>query len=182
MKRMKPFFKPWLILLICLGAVFLRVYRLDLSPPGLYADEASIGYNAYSILKTGKDEYGIAWPFFFRAFGDYKNPVLIYSLVPLISLNGLTPETVRLGAAIWGSLAIPLLILVTLATTKNFVLSCLAGIILSLMPWHLHYSRIGFEAITFPTLMLSSLWLFLRWLKTKQVLVGIAFCGRRCFC
>lgn len=155
-------------------AVFLRTYRLDLSPPGLYADETSIGYNAYSILKTGKDEHGISWPFFFQAFGDYKNPVFIYSLAPLTYLNGLRPETIRLGAAIWGSLAIPLLILITKMTTNNFTLSCLAGLILSLMPWHLHYSRLGFEAITLPTLMLLSLWLFLLWLKNKKILTGIA--------
>lgn len=172
---MRLFFRIGLIFLILFLAIFLRVYRLDLSPPGLYADEASIGYNAYSILKTGKDEYGVSWPVFFRAFGDYKNPVFVYSLAPLISLNGLKPETIRLGAAIWGSLAIPLLIFVTITATNNFNLGCLAGAILALMPWHLHYSRIGFEAITFPTLLLLSLWGGLQWIKTKKLLPGVAF-------
>jgi len=31
---------------------------LNLVPPCLNADEASFSYNAYSILKTGRDEYG----------------------------------------------------------------------------------------------------------------------------
>ncbi|MCX6816987.1 MAG: hypothetical protein NTZ93_03915 [Candidatus Beckwithbacteria bacterium] len=166
--------KKIIVIAIFILALGLRVYKLSLSPPGLYADEASIGYNAYSILKTGKDEHGVAWPIFFQAFGDYKNPVFIYSLAPLIKLNGLKPETIRLGAAIWGSLAIPLLMAVAWAATANFTLSCLAGVVLALMPWHLHYSRLGFEAITLPTLMLLSLWLFLKWLKNKKILAGIA--------
>ena len=53
-------------------ATFLRLYRLKDNPAGFFCDEASIGYNAYSILTTGKDEWGQPWPLFFRAFGEYK--------------------------------------------------------------------------------------------------------------
>ena len=160
---------------IFLLALFLRMYKLNVSPPGLYADETSIGYNAYSILKTGKDEHGVAWPVFFRAFGEYKNPVFIYSLVPLISLKGLSPETVRLGAAIWGGLAILLLILTVIEATGNFGLACLSGLVLTIMPWHIHFSRIGFEAITFPTLLLLALLFWFKWLKKKKIGWGIGF-------
>lgn len=135
----------------------LRFYHLDLSPGGLYADEASIGYNAYSILITGKDEHGVAWPLFFRAFGEYKNPVFIYSLIPLIKIFGLTPDIVRAGAAVWGSLTLPLMYIFSIQLTKNKSLSLLATLVLALMPWHLHYSRLGFEAITLPALFLLAL-------------------------
>lgn len=165
----------WLFGVVVLLALSLRTFGLKTSPPGLYVDEASIGYNAYSILETGKDEYGVSWPFFFRAFGEYKNPVFIYSLAPLIKVFGLIPETIRLGAAIWGVLAVILIIQVAIIVSKNWTFSLLSGLILSLMPWHLHYSRLGFEAICFPTLLLLSLWLFLKWIEKKKVFLGLLF-------
>lgn len=155
--------KLLLALIIALG-ILLRFYHLDISPGGLYADEASIGWNAYSILTSGKDEHGVAYPLFFKAFGDYKNPIFIYSLVPLIKVFGLTPWTVRAGAAIWGSLALPLMYV--------FSRSLLATLILALMPWHLHYSRLGFEAITLPTLYLLALILHF---KNRPLLSGLTF-------
>lgn len=151
--------------------IILRFYHLNISPGGLYADEASIGFNAYSILTTGKDEYGVAWPLFFRAFGEYKNPVFIYSLIPLIKIFGLTPWTIRVGAAVWGSLALPLMFIYSYQVTKNKPLSLLATAILALMPWHLHYSRLGFEAIMLPALFLLGLIL----VKTRPFLAGIIF-------
>ena len=50
--------KRWVILfLILAAALFLRIYKVGSNPPGLTPDEAALGYNAYSILKTGRDEY-----------------------------------------------------------------------------------------------------------------------------
>jgi len=163
--------KLLLTLIIALG-IYLRFYHLDLSPGGLYADEASIGYNAYSILTTSKDEYGVPYPLFFKAFGEYKNPIFIYSLVPLIKIFGLTPEVVRAGAAVWGSLALPLMYFFSVQLTKNKPLSLLTTLILALMPWHLHYSRLGFEAITLPTLFLLAL---IFHFKNRPLLSGLVF-------
>lgn len=56
----------------------IRLTGLTFSPPGFFCDETSIGYNAYSILMTGKDEHSISFPVFFKAFSDFKNPVYIY--------------------------------------------------------------------------------------------------------
>ena len=84
--------KKYLFLLFL--AVFLtfvtRFYRLGSVPAGLYLDEAAQGYNAYSILATGKDEFGKAFPAAFRSFADFKTPVYIYLIAPLIPLFGLT--------------------------------------------------------------------------------------------
>lgn len=43
---------------LTLLALLLRIWALDQSPLGLDPGEASIGYNAYSVLRTGRDEYG----------------------------------------------------------------------------------------------------------------------------
>ena len=67
------------VALIFLLGFFIRFYHLSSVPNGLYNDETAIGYNAFSILQTGKDEYGTPMPVYFRSFDDYKLPVYIYS-------------------------------------------------------------------------------------------------------
>ncbi|MBU1127337.1 hypothetical protein KKF11_03250, partial [Patescibacteria group bacterium] len=61
-----------LLVLILLLAAALRLWGLNHYPVGLNADEAAIGYNAYSLIETGLDEHGNAWPIHFKSFGDYK--------------------------------------------------------------------------------------------------------------
>src|SRR5215210_8856676 len=69
-------------------AVLLYAAGVPDNPPGFYIDESSVSYNAYTISQTGRDEHGTAWPLFFRAFGDYKNPTYIYLLAGLFKLTG----------------------------------------------------------------------------------------------
>ncbi len=63
--------KKFLLIIILIIAAFLRLWRLESIPPSLTPDEAALGYNAYSVLKTGKDEYGKVLPIIFKSFGDY---------------------------------------------------------------------------------------------------------------
>src|SRR5438876_10820734 len=91
---------------VLLLALLLRVWRLDSVPPGPDSDEVAIGYNAYSILRTGRDEYGASWPVLFRSYGDYKRPLYIYATVPSVALLGLTPISIRLPAALAGTAAV----------------------------------------------------------------------------
>src|SRR5690242_10590705 len=94
-------------LLVCiLLAVFIRFYHFNEVPPSLNWDEASLGYNAYSILKTGKDEWGRSFPLSFEAFGDYKLPGYIYTDVPFIAFFGLNSLAVRLPSMLAGVLAV----------------------------------------------------------------------------
>src|SRR5690348_2317733 len=74
-------------------------YQVPQNPPGFYIDESSIAYNAYTIASTGRDEYGESWPLYFRAFGEYKNPVYIYLLAFLFSLFGPSILVARLLSA-----------------------------------------------------------------------------------
>jgi len=158
---------------IILLALSLRTYNLTASPPGFYIDEASNGYNAYSILKTGRDEHGVKWPLFIRAFDDYRGGVFIYSLIPLIARKGLNIETVRLGASIWGTLTVLLLFWLAKLMTNNITFSLLAAVILALMPWHIHFSRIAHEAIVLPAAMIVIFGCWLKWLKGGKLLTGI---------
>lgn len=89
----KKIFIP--VLLIMILSLFLNVYKKDFAPPCFNADEAAFGYNAYSILKTGKDEYGTTLPLRLKSFGDYKMPLYTYLSVPFIGAFGLTESSTR---------------------------------------------------------------------------------------
>src|SRR5689334_17239058 len=110
----------WPIILLTLIAAILRFYRLTDTPPSLNWDETSHGYNAFSILKTGKDEWGFSLPLIFRAFGDYKLPVYIYLTVIPVWLFGLTPFAVRFISVLAGILAIPGIYLLASELFNNF--------------------------------------------------------------
>jgi 4-amino-4-deoxy-L-arabinose transferase-like glycosyltransferase len=89
--------------LIILLATITRFYQLGSNPPSLYWDEVALGYNAYSIAQTAKDETGEFLPTrYFQSFGDYKPPVYIYSAVPGIAIFGLSEWSTRLPSALAG--------------------------------------------------------------------------------
>ncbi|MDA1079254.1 MAG: hypothetical protein O2840_01025 [bacterium] len=131
-------------------AIATRFYQLGSVPHGLTWDEAAIGYNGYAILTTRRDEWIVRLPVSFRSFGDYKAPLAIYLNGPFTYLFGLTPFAVRLSFAIAGVFAVLGWILLQheLRVFKRFSveLSLVAGSMLALNPWHIHYSRIAFES------------------------------------
>ncbi len=91
---------------ILLLASVLRVWNLANYPSGFNADEAALGYNAYSLYLTGRDEHGHALPVNLESFGDFKPALYSYLLVPLVGVGGLTEWVVRLPSALFGVLAV----------------------------------------------------------------------------
>src|SRR5258708_7732467 len=146
-------FNP-LLLLIFLLAFAIRFIDLTNVPPGLYIDEVSIGYNAYEILTTGKDEHGEKFPMAFRAFGEYKMPVYVYMTVASIALFGKNTFAVRLPAFLTGFLTVVFfyyLLKELIALDKKFMpyhltkaFLLLSTLLLALSPWHITFSRTGF--------------------------------------
>lgn len=133
------------ITIIILLALILRVWQLDKYPAGFNADEAAIGYNAYSILQTGKDEYGVSWPLSFKSFGDYKPGLFVYIVMPFVATLGLNEWVVRLPSALLGVGTVILIFLLAKEIFKNEWVGIFASLLLAISPWHLHFSRGGFE-------------------------------------
>jgi hypothetical protein len=129
------------------GAIALRTVALDRVPPGLNQDEACNGYDAYSLLHTGRDQHGNLLPVAIQAFNDYRMPLFDYSLIVPIGLFGLNPTAVRLGAAIWG-IADIIAVAAVACLLVGLRGAALAAILLAISPWHLPASRFGHEAIT----------------------------------
>jgi 4-amino-4-deoxy-L-arabinose transferase-like glycosyltransferase len=153
------------VFLVILFGSLIRLLFLDKIPAGLAQDETSIGYNAYSILKTGKDEYGIRMPVFFKAFGDYKLPVYIYLSVLSIKIFGLNEWGVRIPSAIFGSLTLILYFFVLrelFPQKKHLKPVVLSLLVLSVNPWHIFFSRAAFEVIPALFFMLSGFYLLLK--------------------
>lgn len=168
-----------LMLLTALLAVAAHVYRLGSVPRGLYVDETSIGYNAWQIAQTGHDEHGIAWPLYFRAFGEYKNPVYVYLLAGIYRLTGLSEAATRAASAFaWltGSL---LLYGLCGLLTKDRTVRWYAIVCIGFTPWLFSLSRISFEVISLYPLLALSLYAVYRAYETDcarwAVLGGIAF-------
>ncbi len=135
----------FILLAILLIGVFLRCYKLGSIPNGLYQDETAIGYNAYSINMTGRDEYGKSYPLYFKSFGDYKLPVYIYLTALSERMFGLTPFAVRFPSAFFGSVTILAFYFLIRALTQNKTTALIGAAFLAINPWHLHYSRATFE-------------------------------------
>lgn len=174
MKRKTP---RTLIITIVLVAGFLRFYHLATMPPGLYWDEVSIGYNAYSILKTGQDEHGTPYPLLFKAFGEYKLPVYIYATAASLMLFGRTDFAVRFPSALAGTLTVLLTYFLTmelfgkkLGTSHQApgTLAAIAALLLAISPWHLQFSRAGFEANLSLMFLVGGTLAFLRGIHSKQ--------------
>lgn len=134
-----------ILFLIIVAGFFIRFVNINHYPPLLW-DEASLGYNAYSILKTGRDEYGKFLPLIFKSFGDYKPGLYVYLSVPFVAVLGLTPMAVRLPSVILGSL-IPLLLylLITKLSPKSKIIALIAAALIAFNPWNIHYSRGAWE-------------------------------------
>src|SRR5215216_4373128 len=73
---------------VCVLALALYAADVPANPPGFYIDESSIAYNALTVAQSGRDEHGEAWPLYFRAFGDYKNPTYVYLLAAVFRVTG----------------------------------------------------------------------------------------------
>lgn len=164
-----------LAVIIGVGAL-LRFHNLSIVPPGLYTDEVSIGLNAKDILLHGKDQYGVFHPLFFRAFGEYKMPVYIYLVSGAMSIFGSNEFAVRFPSALFGTLTILAVFLLTRELFLTFdkkirsanISGLLASLLLATSSWHLQFSRGGFEASVALFFYVVAIVGFLYFLDTKQ--------------
>ncbi len=131
-----------LLFLIILLGCFLRFYQLGSIPSGFHADEAAFGYNAYSLLHTGRDEYGKFLPLVLKSFGDYKGALYAYLDIPFVAMLGLTPFAERLPSAIFGSLTILILYFFTEILTKNRKIGLISAFLFAISPWAINISRV----------------------------------------
>lgn len=176
---MKSFFKNKenvLLILIFLLGTLIRIIGVDIFPVGFYTDEASIGYEAYSLLNWGIDRHGITNPVHLIAWGSGQNVAYAWLCIPFITLFGLSEFTTRIPMAIIGSVSIIIFYLFVKEMYGNKKLALLSAFFFAICPWHIMKSRWGLESNLFPDLILWGSYLTLLSLRTKkESLLYIAF-------
>lgn len=178
---------------ILLLAFLLRTISLSSYPVGFTPDEASFAYDAYSLLKTGKDQWGHSWPLVLESFGDFKSPLLSYLAMPFVATLGLTKTAIRLPNALLGTLAVLVTYFLALelgrylwprsksitnhysgAKLNSSNLAIVASLLLAISPWHVMMSRGGFEANLTTFFLPLGILLFLKALQNHHLLYWAA--------
>lgn len=159
-----------LIVCVLCAASFVRVWRLGDLPAGFYIDEASFGYNAYSIHKTGADEFGNRFPLYTPSFGTGKNPVYLYATVVATWLFDLNEFSTRLPAAVFGILTVLFTIFLCEEITGRKYSGVIAGAFLALNPWHVFFSRFAVETTSMTCFISAGFLLLLKGLKKPRLL------------
>ncbi len=158
-----------LLLAILALAGLARIDNLRDLPAGLYCDEAALGYNAWAILHYGIDENGVRFPLFVWSFAGYKNPVYIYAAMLPIGLLGLDEFSLRLTSALFGLGTVGATYLLGRALLGPWV-GLWAALLVAICPWHLHFSRIAFELISFPFLFVLGFYYLVAFAQGRRTL------------
>ena len=170
-----------LVFIVLLGGI-LRLLGLNKYPVGFTPDEASFGYDAYSLLKTGKDQWGHSWPIILESFGDYKAPILSYLMIPAVAVGGLDKVPIRVPNAVVGVLAILVTYFVVRRLFRSEATALASSFFLAISPWHIMMSRGAFEAnLTTLFLPLGILLLLKGFEKNKYLYLGALVLGLNMF-
>lgn len=154
--------KNKLLWLLMAAAFFIRFYRVGEYPVALNWDEISHGYNAWSILKTGSDQWGSRLPVFnFRAYGDYPTTLNLYLTIPYIAVFGLNSFSIRLPAVIFGTLFVLFSYLLSRKISRDPHLPYIVALLAAFSPWTFFPSRAVFQSNLSAVLLIGGLYFFL---------------------
>ncbi len=160
--------KYWLFFFVILFVgISIRLLWIDVLPSALNCDEASSGYEAYSLLHYGIDRNGNHNPVFLVAWGGGQNALLTYLILPFVKFFGLNLLSVRLPLALLGCLSLVIFYLL-LKKVSNPKLAMIGLLFLILCPWHIMKSRWGLESNLFPDLILLFVFLFILGIEKKN--------------
>src|SRR3989339_227663 len=148
--------------LLTVVSLLVRGFSISSLPPELFGDEIDVGYQAFSLLHTGRDLYGQLFPTYIHSLSEWRTPMLMYYTVPTISIFGNTELGVRLPEVILGAVAPLILFLLVYQVSKNRSVALLSSIILAILPWHILYSRAAFESVLLLDFILLGTLLFIK--------------------
>lgn len=168
--------KIFLVIIIALAS-FLRLWQLGNVPISPDWDEVALGYDAYSIIKTGRDEFGNFLPVVLRSFDDYKPALYTYLTIPSVLIFGLTAFATRLPSAIFGILTVLAVYFLVKELFKRLDIALLSAFLLSISPWHIQFSRIAFESNIGLAFNVFTALFFIKGLKRPWLLSLSAVCA-----
>lgn len=179
-KNDKSLFKEYkgevfLFFIFMIGS-FVRLFAIGRFPNALNVDEASSGYDAFSLMKWGVDRAGNSYPVYLYAWGSGQSVLYSYLMIPVIAVTGLTEYGIRLPMAITGAISLYVFYYLIKNIFDNKKYGIIATAFFAICPWHIMKSRWGMECNIFPDLILfASLLLVLGLKKEKTGLQVLAF-------
>lgn len=160
----------YIVYLILIVGILVRIVGITDFPNALNCDEASAGYDAYSILNYGIDRNGNVMPAFLVAWGSGQNALLSYLMIPFIKIFGLNLLSVRLPMAILSSVSL-IIIYLLLKKISNKKLALIGLTFFAICPWHIMKSRWGLESNLFPDLILIFVYLLIKGIEDKNKII-----------
>ena len=158
--KIKVHTKYLLLILVLLAGIAVRVYNYSNNPPGLNLDEASAGYDSYSIVNYGIDRNAQSYPVHLIAWGSGQNALYAYIVAPFIKIFGLSPVTSRIGNLIFGVISLLLMFFIA-RKVAGFGVALIATSIFAVSPWGIMISRWGLPENVFPAIMTIGVYLFM---------------------
>ena len=147
------------LFLMLLGALALRLYRVQDVPYGVWFDEAEMGLEARRLAA------GAAYQPLSDNFA--ADPSLLFYLVAAaFRVFGDSLVSLRLVIALCGALNAPLAALLG-RELFGWRAGLIAGVLVGIDRWHLSFSRFGLVSITAPLVATLVLWLFARALRRR---------------
>lgn len=154
--------------IIFILAISLRFYKLSFYPVGFHQDEASLGYNGYSLMLTGRDDNGNKFPLYVDMFGDNRPSGYHYLTIIPIILFGLTEFATRFPGALFGSMTIFAIYFLAYVIFKNRTVGILSAFLIAFSPWHIVLSRASSEAVVALFFIILGFVLLLRGLQENK--------------
>lgn len=125
--------------------LMLRISYLESVPPGLTMDEASIGYNAFTLRTLSTDQEGNTLPIsHFKSLGDYKLPLHFYFVAVSQFFFGNTMFAIRFPGALLSAATVMTTFLIARYLFGSRVGRC-AALLFAISPWSAFHARLGLE-------------------------------------
>lgn len=143
-----------LALILALG-LFLRAVDISENPPELFSDELINFVSARSVVEKGHDLHGNL-TLYFSDRPEPRPPVYGYSAYVSSMIFGDGAPGIRAPAVFFGLVCIVLVYLITRELFRDERAALFAAFFMAIIPWSIHYSRIGWEPAAFlPPLLLA---------------------------
>ncbi|MDO8469250.1 MAG: glycosyltransferase family 39 protein [Candidatus Peribacter sp.] len=142
---------------ILLLGILVRCYRFGAIPPGLNQDEASTGYDAFSLLYYGIDRNGFHNPLMLVSWGSGMYTLPVYLTMAVFRVVGMSVLSLRLVNLLFGIYTI-IIFFRLVHKTQDHTLSLLAALLLVIAPWHIMISRWALDSNLFPAIFLFAVW------------------------
>ncbi|MBN1867547.1 glycosyltransferase family 39 protein [Candidatus Sumerlaeota bacterium] len=173
------------VLSIFVLAAIVRFACLGSNPAGVFRDEAEKGYSAYSLARVGgvfdffappdlwsrrgiEIPYLQHWPSFVNVWGSLTSTIYQYSALPFVAIWGPNAWTVRLPAAIVGSLTVLLSFFLARRLTGRLDVALWTMTLMAFSPWHAVFSRWAQQGVFVPLLTTCALLAFLHFIEERR--------------